>query len=71
MGLVQAGTAGIVDAYIGYYEPYATSHDDLDGDEDLFTDVRNAACSLANMVAQIRSGAWTAPDEKLREPREK
>src|SRR5438046_3805509 len=53
MGLVQAGTSGIVDRFIGYYRPYATSHEDLDADVDAFTLVRNAARSLVEMVAQI------------------
>jgi multimeric flavodoxin WrbA len=71
IGLVQAGTAGIVDTYIGYYRPYATSHDDLDADTAVFEDVRNAGRSLATMVAQMRAGTWTPPDEGLHEPREK
>jgi multimeric flavodoxin WrbA len=71
IGLVQAGTAGIVDTYIGYYRPYATSHDDLDADTDVFEQVRNAGRSLVNLVAQMRAGTWTAPDEGLHEPREK
>jgi hypothetical protein len=32
---------------------------------------RNAVRSLATQVTQIRTGAWHAPDESLREPREK
>jgi multimeric flavodoxin WrbA len=71
MGLVQAGTAAIVDTYIGYYRPYATSHDDLDGDTDVFEEVRNAGRSLVNLVAQTRAGTWTAPDEGLHDPRQK
>ena len=30
MGLIRAGTSGAFDRYIGYYEPYATSHDAFD-----------------------------------------
>jgi len=71
MGLVQAGPSAVLDTYIGYYRPYATSHDDLDADTDLFDEVRNAARSLMNMVAQMRAGAWKAPDDGLHEPREK
>jgi hypothetical protein len=33
MGLVRAGGKSALDRYIGYYEPHATSHDALDGDE--------------------------------------
>jgi multimeric flavodoxin WrbA len=71
IGLVQAGASAVLDTFIGYYEPYATSHDDLDANPDVFQEVRNAARSLVRMVTQIRSGAWTAPDEGLREPRPK
>lgn len=71
MGLIQAGPQAAIDLLIGYYRPYATSHDDLDADPDVFATVRNAALSLANMVAQIRTGQYHAPSEGLRAPREK
>ena len=57
MELVPAGHArACLDRYIGYYEPYATSHDALDRDSDLFTEVRNAARTLAEAVARLRAG---------------
>jgi multimeric flavodoxin WrbA len=71
MGLVQAGRSAVLDAWIGYYRPYATSHEDLDADPDTFVLVRNAALALAEMVAQIRSGKYRPPDENLHRPREK
>ena len=71
LGMVQAGPAAAIDAWIGYYQPYATSHEDLDNDPDLFTQVKNASLSLANMVTQIRSGAYQAPNAGLHNPREK
>jgi multimeric flavodoxin WrbA len=71
MGLVQAGTTGVLDTFVGYFQPYATSHDDLDKNDAVFEQVRNAARSLVHMVTQIRTGAWTAPDEGLRDPLEK
>ena len=71
MGLIQAGPSAVVDAWIGYYRPYATSHEDLDQDQDLFATIKNAALSLAAMVSQIRTGTFMAPDENLRSPREK
>jgi multimeric flavodoxin WrbA len=71
IGMVQAGDAGLVDGYIGYYKPYATSHDELDADRDLFAEVENAAKSLAALVKQIRSGDYRAPDEGLKDPRPK
>jgi len=71
IGLVQAGASAAVDTLIGYWEPYATSHDKLDASPDVFTLADNAAKSLANMVHAMRSGAWRAPDQDLRNPRQK
>ena len=56
---------------VGWYHPYATSHDDLDKDKALFAEVKNAALALANMVTLIRTGKYHAPDQKLHDPREK
>ena len=39
----QAGPSAALGRYLGYYEPYATSHDDLDRDRALQAEVRNAA----------------------------
>ncbi|HWP64364.1 MAG TPA: NAD(P)H-dependent oxidoreductase [Candidatus Limnocylindria bacterium] len=71
MGLVQAGPSAVLDTFIGYYRPYAVSHEDLDEDGEVFEEVRNAARSLTAMAHMIRTGAWRAPDEGLRDPREK
>ena len=71
IGMMQAGTSCVVDTLIGYWEPYATSHEKLDSQPDTFVLVENAAKSLANMVRAIRSGAYRAPDEGLRNPRQK
>ncbi len=71
MGLIQAGPSAVVDAWIGYYRPYATNHEDLDADPDTFTLVTNAALSLATMVEDIRSGRYRSPDEGLESPHKK
>jgi multimeric flavodoxin WrbA len=71
IGMIQAGALGAVDTFIGYYEPYATSHEALDADPDVFVQVENAAKSLANLVRGIRSGSYRAPDAGLRHPRQK
>jgi hypothetical protein len=71
MGLFQAGNAAAMDAYIGYYTPYATSHEELDRQPEIFEEVANAAKSLATLVTQIRSGDYRAPDAGLRDPRQK
>jgi multimeric flavodoxin WrbA len=71
IGLVQAGALGVLETYIGYYRPYATSHGDLDADPDVFEDVRNATRSLVELVRQMREGRYRAPDRDLEEPRQK
>jgi multimeric flavodoxin WrbA len=71
LGLVPAGAQSAVGAYLGYYRPYATSHDDLDADRALQTEVRNAARALVNMVRLMRTGGYRAPDAKLHSPRQK
>jgi multimeric flavodoxin WrbA len=43
MGLIPAGNKALLDRYIGYYEPYATSHAALDADPALFEEVANVA----------------------------
>ena len=70
MHLVRAGGAAVVGRYLGYFRPYATSHEDLDADAALHEEVRNAARTLARHVAQRRAGA-RAPDEGLQDPRPK
>jgi len=71
IGMVQAGASASVDTLIGYWEPYATSHDKLDAQPETFVQVDHAAKSLVNMVRDMRSGAWQAPDAGLRNPRQK
>lgn len=71
IGMIQAGPQAVLDTWIGWYRPYATSHEDLDADEDTFVQVRQAALSLANMVQQIRSGTYHPPNVGLHNPREK
>jgi multimeric flavodoxin WrbA len=69
--LVPAGPSALIDTWIGWYQPYATSHEDLDQDPDVFIEVSNAALALANLVTQIRLGQYHAPDADLHAPREK
>jgi multimeric flavodoxin WrbA len=71
MGLIAAGRAAQVDGYIGYYKPYATSHDDFDREENFQEEVRNAARSLVRAVRLLRGGAFKQPDTGLRDPRPK
>ena len=69
--LVKAGGMATLDRYIGYYEPYATSHEALDRDEAVQDEVRNAARSLINTVRLMREGRYEQPDAGLESPRPK
>jgi multimeric flavodoxin WrbA len=71
MELVQAGNAATLDRYIGYFEPYATSHAALDRDEAVQEEVRNAARSLVSTVIAIRDGRFVRPDTGVHDPRPK
>jgi multimeric flavodoxin WrbA len=71
MHLVPAGRPAEVDGYIGYYEPYATSHRALDRDAAFQQEVRNAATALAEAVKAQRAGKLAEPGERLKEPRPK
>lgn len=71
IGLVSAGHAAELDRYVGYYEPYATSHDALDRDHALQEETRNAARALVQAVKLMRRGKFAQPDARLREVRPK
>jgi multimeric flavodoxin WrbA len=58
MKLVPAVPQGGLDRYIGYYEPYATSHDALDKDVAVQDEVRHAARTLVDAVRLSRSGRF-------------
>ena len=60
MQLHPAGHAALVDRYVGYYRPYATSHVELDADQALFIEVRNAAVTLREAVTRYRAGERAA-----------
>jgi multimeric flavodoxin WrbA len=51
MGLIDSGAKSQLDRFIGYYEPYATSHEPLDRDAGVQEEVRNAARAVAEFVA--------------------
>ncbi len=70
MKLFPAGESAVFDRYIGYYEPYATSHEALDKDEALFEETRNAARALITAMSDLRKGI-RPPDRSLKDPRPK
>lgn len=71
MGFIDAGVQARLDRYIGYYEPYATSHDALDKDEAVQEEARNVARAVAKAVAELRAGRLQAVQPKLVRPRPK
>lgn len=68
MDLKPAGAAAVLDRYIGYWKPYATSHDDLDHEEAL-QEVKLAARTLADKIVEMRTGR--ALIDRQKPPREK
>ncbi|HWP15841.1 MAG TPA: NADPH-dependent FMN reductase, partial [Xanthobacteraceae bacterium] len=71
MHLISAGPTAELNRYVGYYEPYATSHDALDRDTAFQTEVRNAAFTLMETVTAKREGRLVAAGTKLKDPRPK
>ena len=71
MELVQAGSKAALDRYVGYQEPYATSHDALDADTGLHEEVRNVARAVVAAVRALRAGTPLDPGAGLESPRPK
>ena len=71
MGLIDAGAQARLDRYIGYYAPYATSHEALDADEAVQEEARNVGRAVAHAVAELRAGRLAAVQPKLSRPRPK
>jgi multimeric flavodoxin WrbA len=70
MKLLPAMRQGGIDRYLGYYEPYATSHAALDADTALQQEVRNAATAVVDAVALSRAGRFPLPEPSA-DPRPK
>jgi multimeric flavodoxin WrbA len=68
MELEPAGALAQIDRYIGYWEPYATSHEAYDADERLQAEVRNAASVLATAVEDKRAGRLADTERGVEEP---
>ncbi len=71
MGLVSAGHHAETNRYIGYWAPYATSHDALDEDGAVQEELRNVARAVIAAVRRLRAGTLHRPDEGLSAPRPK
>lgn len=71
MGLLDAGVGARLDRFIGYYGPYATSHEALDADTDVQAEVERAARAVARGVQLMRRGELHQGDAGLPRPRPK
>jgi len=70
MEMQPAGPLAELDRYIGYWEPYATSHEALDADIAIQGEVRNAAKTLLDAVLAHRNDVQI-PGSELKSPRQK
>jgi multimeric flavodoxin WrbA len=71
MGFIDAGAQARLDRYIGYYEPYATSHDTLDRDLAVQEEARNVGRAVVKAVVELRAGRLQAVQPHLPRPRPK
>ncbi|MFL6838234.1 MAG: flavodoxin family protein [Bradyrhizobium sp.] len=71
MSLISAGRTGELDGYLGYMEPYATSHQALDRDGAFQQEVLNVARALGNAVKLAREGKLQDPAQDLADPIQK
>ncbi len=71
MALLPAAPSATLDRYIGYYEPYATSHDALDRDTAVQDEVRTVARTVVEGVRLLRAGTFPRADRGSREVRPK
>jgi multimeric flavodoxin WrbA len=71
MGLIDAGAKARLDRFIGYYQPYASSHEALDADSAVQEEVRNVARAVGAAVKEIRAGRVAVVEHPLRNPRPK
>ena len=71
MQMAPAGPYAELDRYIGYWQPYATSHEAFDRDTAVQDEVRNAALTLLEGVRAMRAGKQIIAGAHLEPPREK
>jgi multimeric flavodoxin WrbA len=69
--LSAAGNGAAIDRYIGYWEPYATSHQALDADESVKREVCVAARTLLQAVQDTRRGQRADAVREFQPPRDK
>lgn len=70
-GAAGAGAAARLARYIGYYRPYATSHEELDHDAAVRQEACNVARALATFLPRLRRGELAGMDRGIHDPRPK
>ena len=70
MQLEEAGMPAQLDRYIGYWQPYATSHAAFEADTAFQDEVKVAAQTLLGAVRAKRAGRYPAPSD-VAPPRQK
>jgi multimeric flavodoxin WrbA len=63
--------AARLDRYIGYHEPYYSSHETLDKDTAVQEEARKVALSVVQAVKELRAGQLSQPDKQIKWPRQK
>ena len=71
MQLEPAGPQATLDRYIGYYEPYATSHEALDRDDAIQEETRNVARTVVDALRLRAEGKLEPRGQELHDPRPK
>jgi hypothetical protein len=71
MMLIPSSVYGQTGRYIGYYEPYATSHEALDRDQALFEEIKLSSEALAMNIMAERSKKLVTQVPHLHDPRPK
>jgi multimeric flavodoxin WrbA len=71
MRMISSGRMGETDGYVGYMEPYATSHQALDQDDAFQAEVVNTARALGNAIKLQRAGQLRDPGTGLSDPEPK
>ena len=71
LGTHAGGRRAELDRYIGYWQPYATNHEELDYNEAVQEEVRNAARSLAEAVIARQAGRLQQIGAGLKDPNPK
>ena len=71
MELIPAGRQALLDRFLGYYQSYAQSHEELDRAAAFQEEVRNVARATAATVRRLRAGQLHRGDEGIVPPRPK